>query len=278
MNRLLVIGVMLAVGMSLLGGCGTSKEVSSSIGVNQVEEENQGTNTQVQNYDLRINGTKETLTVQTPVENEIPTHWNFFIGDEEKLKIPNENGIFHSEIKVQNLDQDDTDEILFYQYSTGSAGAILLNVYKPVDGALKLLFDSEKQAPPHGGDSQWFEIKYTGNYQVSFLDKANQVSGTIELNPEEYTEGADEFLPKIGTWIDPVNAYDIKDMDGDGITEIKTTQRVIGISHPDTLALLISTFSLVQNGYELREYQLVYEEDPSDVIVQFETSTRIKSD
>ncbi|MHC0037998.1 hypothetical protein [Pseudoneobacillus sp. C159] len=270
MKKTILIGAMVAVSMVLLSGCGTLNQMTSSSSSSSIMTKKMpAANTQVQEYQLRINGNDETLIVEMPTENDMPTYWRFLIGDDEKLKIPNENGIFHTEVKVQDLDQDDTDEILFYQYSTGSAGAILLNIFKPVNGELLVLFESEKQAPAHG-DNQRFEIKYTGDYQVSFFDKEKKVSATIELNPENYKEGADEYLPNIGTWIDPVSLYDIKDIDGDGRAEIITTQRVIGISHPDTIALFISTFSLNQNVYEVRDYRLVYEEDPSKEIARYE--------
>jgi hypothetical protein len=268
MNRLIGICMMTAVSMSLLSGCGTSKDVSSSSAGSSIEEGNkQDKNIQVQEYQLKINGTIETLNVEMPFENDIPTQWSFLIGSEEKLNIPNEEGIIHTEVKIQDLDQDQTDEILFYQYTTGTAGATLLHVYKPVGDKLLVLFESEKQAPAYG-DDQHFDIKYAGDYKVSFFDKEKQVSATIELNPEEYRDGADKFLTDITTWIDPVSMYEIKDTDGDGKAEIMTTQRVIGISHPDTLSLFIRTFSMAKDVYESQEYKLVYEEDPTKLILQ----------
>lgn len=46
-------------------------------------------------------------------------------------------------------------------------------------------------------------------------------------------------MPKISSWVDPISDYEFKDTDGDGVMEITTMQRVIGISHPDTLVFEI---------------------------------------
>jgi hypothetical protein len=270
MKKLNTIGALFVVSVSLLNGCGTLKEEALTSASTNAEVKQEDGNIQVQEYEVRIQGNKETLKVEMPMnEYDVPSYWSFLIGEDEKLKVTNDAGFIHTEIKLQDLDQDDTEEILFYRYSTGTGADILLNIYKPSGDEFVVLLESEKLIQMHG-DNHRFEIKYAGDYQVSFLDKEKDVSTTIKLNPEEYKKGADELLPGISTWIDPVSMIDIKDLDGDGTAELMTTQRVIGVGHPDTIALLLSTFSLNHQGFELRNYKLVYEEDPSKVIVQWQ--------
>ncbi|RXT03579.1 hypothetical protein [Ammoniphilus sp. CFH 90114] len=212
----------------------------------------------VKKLDVRMEGEMETVEVEIPFQHEdIPASWSFKIDGEEKITIDNtEDSIAHYDIQVKDLDQDQTDEILFYRFPGGSAGAVLLSIYKPEREAWKQLFHSDLAQAY--GDTNRFDIRYIGDYKVSFEDKLVNHKVTIYLDPARY-EGNEEFLKGIATWIDPVMNYEIKDTNGDGIQEIMTTQRVIGISHPDTLAEMLTKFELVDGTFKPVSYQLIQE-------------------
>ena len=58
-----------------------------------------------------------------------------------------------------------------------------------------------------------------------------------------------DLLVRISNWVDPIADYKFTDIDSDGTEEIITVQRVIGISHPDTIAELRTTYKLESGQY-----------------------------
>lgn len=204
------------------------------------------------------NETKEKIVLYAEQnQNGLPVAWSVVVDGVEKLKLPaQEEGLYSfADLKLEDVDGDHKSEVLVYRQSSGSAGAMGLAIYKPQEGAWLSLFNIEDPFDYAYGDATGnenkarFEVKYSGDYYAVFKDQQTGLNSTIQLNKEEYKDTAD-MLPNITTWIDPIIDYSLVDYDGDGIKEIITIQRVIGISHVDTLALLKTTYRLKEGQYQ----------------------------
>ncbi len=168
-----------------------------------------------------------------------PLSWIITVDGQKMLNLSRDDYDM-ADFKFKDIDGDQRDEILVYRGSGGSAGAGGLNVYKPGTGKWKELFAVKNlfDLP-----SKRFQMKYIGNYRVSFEDQETGLKATIPLVKERY-QGMENSLPQITSWVDPISDYEIKDIDGDGVVEITTMQRVIGISHPDTIALFKTRYKM----------------------------------
>jgi len=171
-----------------------------------------------------------------------------------------------ADFKFEDIDGDDRDEILINRGSGGSAGALGLSVYKPGIGKWNELFAAKNSFDL---PSKRFKIKYTGNYRVSFEDPETGLKAAILLEKERY-KGTEDLLPKIISWVDPIADYEIKDTDGDGVMEITTVQRVIGISHPDIIALFKTMYILHDEKYRADKVSLY--DDQGHLLAQVKLS------
>ena len=173
-----------------------------------------------------------------------PLSW-FITVDEQKMLNLGRDDYDMADINFKDIDGDKRDEILVTRGSGGSAGAGGLNVFKPGASKWKELFAAKNlfDVP-----SKRFKMKYTGNYKARFEDLETGLKATIPLIKERY-KGSENLLPQISSWVDPISDYELKDIDGDGVIEIITTQRVIGISHPDTIALFKTMYKMQNQMY-----------------------------
>jgi hypothetical protein len=211
--------------------------------------------------EVLMDGKKEKIKIVVPLKpDDIPAFWSFRWNGQDKIKVMNgadgQEVIIHYKLEVMDIDHDHTEEILFYRYSTGTAGATFLDVYKPSRGEWNQIFSTDQI--PMNSDNHHFEMTYSGNYQVKFVDKQLNKKAMIPLDPANY-KGMEHLLEGITTWIDPVMKYEILDLDGDGVSEIVTSQNVIGVSHPDIIAQLKTTFKLKGGTYKPAYYTLVKE-------------------
>lgn len=176
----------------------------------------------------------------------MPLLWRIICDKKEIVSMYNEDGLYTlSKIDSQDVNGDGNQEILVYRYSTGSGGATGLNIFQYALDEWKEIFAIKNPVDYMQGN---YHVKYDSNYIVKFTDKASGKYYPILLEKENYV-GIEEMLNGISTWIDPISDYDITDLDGDGVAEVVTTQRVIGVSHPDTIALLKTTYKIVGETY-----------------------------
>lgn len=216
-------------------------------------------NMKVQNTleeDLNGDGSKEKIIFYAQKnEQGMPIAWTIVVDgyDMATLDGQEEEGVYTlADIALQDIDGEDGPEILFYRYSTGSAVAQGLNIFKPGKDNWGEMFNVPN---PFGMGKDRFEIKYLGDYRVSFKDKETGLEHTIELKKSNYN-GNEEMLEGISTWIDPISEYRIDDIDGDGVNEITTVQRVIGVSHSDTIAILQTVYQLREGVYKADKVML----------------------
>ena len=178
--------------------------------------------------------------------NGMPLSWSLMVDGYEKVRLGNEGGLYgQARLDFLDVDGDKKNEILFYRYSTGSSGAVGLNIYQLETRNWQPIFTSNSM---ENLQDNRFAVKYLGNYQVSFQDRQTGLQSLITLNKKNY-QGIEQMLKGISTWVDPISAYQIADEDGDGVREIVTSQRIIGVSHADTIASLQTTYKLKDGQY-----------------------------
>ncbi|AQS60092.1 hypothetical protein [Desulforamulus ferrireducens] len=250
------------IAISLISGCSAnSKDAQNTVNEQQTVKYIVSENTHIlKTVEKNIvgNETKEKITLYAEQnQNGMPVAWSVVVDGVEKLRLTaQEEGLYSfADLMLEDVDGDDKSEVLVYRQSSGSSGAMGLAIYKPQEGDWQPLFNIENPFDyAYGGaaemeNAERFEVKYAGDYYVVFKDHQTGLNSTIQLVQEEYKNVA-EMLPNITTWIDPIIDYSLVDYDGDGVKEIITIQRVIGIAHVDTLALLKTTYQLKEGQYQ----------------------------
>ncbi|RYD06685.1 hypothetical protein N752_03150 [Desulforamulus aquiferis] len=67
-------------------------------------------------------------------DDGMPLSWSLVVDGIEMVKLDHEENLYgFAEVKFQDLDGDNKDEVLLYRQSSGSAGARGLNVYRVSD-------------------------------------------------------------------------------------------------------------------------------------------------
>ena len=150
----------------------------------------------------------------------------------------------HDYLEFKTLEPGRVPDVLLYLCGDGSAGAELLYVYRPSKNVWERVL-----ATPAIPDSEFsrYSVKYIGNYQVSFFDKATGLQSVIDLDRATHQN---VNLNMISNWVDPVSDYEFSNTNSNEAAEIIAIQRVIGISHPDTIAELRITYQLENGQYE----------------------------
>ena len=196
-------------------------------------------------HDLLGQGTIQNISLYVYEHTSAsPASWSVTVDHQEILDLDRDNYDV-ADIEFMNIDRDVRDEILVYRTSGGSSGARALNIYKPGSGKWKELFAAKNSFDL---SSNRFQMKYTGNYKVSFEDTETGLKALIPLEKERY-KGTENSLSEITSWVDPISDYEFGDKNGDGVKEITTIQRVFGISHADTIALLKTEYIMRDQEY-----------------------------
>lgn len=242
-----IVTIILTLSLLISWGCSIKENGSSS------EHEKpfiESSNTFIlETIEKNIYGTKTPQKIVLYAEQTkdgIPVAWSLVIDGKEKVKLHHEDGLYgYADVKLLDLDGDARNEVLLYRQSSGSAGARGLNIYKPTPGEWTEIFNV---TDPADFDDNRYRVKYLGNYYVSFEDTLTGLKAIITLDKKNY-HGLEDMLGNIDTWVDPIAEYSIVDHDGDGVKEIVTIQRVIGIAHVDTMALLKTTHKRVNGKY-----------------------------
>lgn len=210
--------------------------------------------------DLDGDGGKSTLALNARVdEYGNPLDWYVLQDGAEKARLKqDEPGTFSAsaELQAEDLDGDGKPEVLIYRRCSGSAGAVGLTVFSP-SRQWEALFSIDDPFASGGGPggtaNDRYETTYAGDGRVLFVDKQAGLQAMLTLDMKKY-DAMDEktvsrWLEQMEAWVDPVSEYGFADEDGDGVREIVTVQRIIGISHPDTIGLLKTTYRLERDGY-----------------------------
>lgn len=240
--------------LSLLTGCSPSPkamEASDTSGTKQAQTFVETENTHILQSlerDLLADPVKEKVVLYAEqAKDGMPLSWSLVVNEIEKVKLSHEDGLYgFAEVKFMDVDGDQKEEVLLYRYSSGSAGARGLNIYETTAENWQDLFSVNNTIE---AEDKRFEVKYLGNYYASFEDKETGLKSTIQLDKAQY-KGIEHMLKDISTWIDPIVDYSLVDHNGDGVKEIVTIQRVIGVAHVDTIALLKTTYKIEKGRYK----------------------------
>lgn len=249
MKRIILILAVAMLAVSVLLGCTQEKELNKS--QNNVQRLFQETKNTVILYttvqQLPGSKSKDKITLYGEQSDDgMPLSWSLVVNGIEKVKLEHEDGLYgFAEVKFEDLDGDNNKEVLLFRQSSGSAGARGLNIYKISETNWEQIFTLEN---PVNLTDERYNVKYLGNYYASFEDSVTGLKSTINLDKKSY-QGREEMLKGIATWVDPIADYSIVDYDGDNNKEVITIQRVIGVAHVDTLALLKTTYRLNQGKY-----------------------------
>lgn len=207
--------------------------------------------------DLYADSSKEKLALYVQETNDMPTAWSLNIDGKESVKLDSEEGLYgQASIEFKDINGDQKPEVFFYRYNTGSAGAQGLNIYQVSDTKLEGLFSN-----PSDNMQDRYEMKYLGDYKVSFADHKTGLAETILLDKVNYQNGGEDLLKGISTWVDPISQYEILDNDSDGSKKIVAVQRVIGVSHADTIGTLKTTYAMSSGQYKPFELALYDSKD-----------------
>ncbi|WP_238442535.1 hypothetical protein [Desulforamulus reducens] len=254
MKELKTIFLIFSLTLSILMGCSAAKPADDQPKkqASKADIFIETANTHIlQTVDRNISGdrTKENIILYVNrTKDGMPQSWSLVVNGIEKIKLSHEGGLYSfAEMNFVDIDGDKKEEVLLYRQSSGSAGAKGLNVYKPTEAKWQQVFSNVITTDM---GQERFQVKYMGDYFVRFEDKETGLKAVIELNKKQY-QGIENMLKNISTWIDPIIDYSLVDHDGDGTKEIITLQRVIGISHADTIALLKTTYKMEQGQYKL---------------------------
>jgi hypothetical protein len=281
MNKLTLILIVLLIGLMILSACNDNEGNASIENNNKPELSNapsqivsptndtnqsvqleaakpnglmSSSNLQLKNIDadLQSNGKWNKLELYARVDQYgNPLTWHLNVDGVEKVTLSLvEPGIYGApaDIKVEDIDGDSKPEVLIYRYSMGSAGAIGLNIYSPSKEWEKIFSIENPFEFDENHAKDRYEVKYLGDFKISFIDHQTSLKATIPLDKKKYQDRE----VKITTWVDPISEFEFKDKDEDGIKEIMAIQRIIGSSHPDTIGLLITSYRMENGEYRIK--------------------------
>ncbi|GAB6158390.1 hypothetical protein JCM39194_15900 [Desulfotomaculum varum] len=203
----------------------------------------------IQSLEINLTGKQSKDKVSLYAEQSkdgLPLAWYLVVNGLEKVKLTAEDLYSFAEVRFVDINGDGREEALLFRQSSGSAGARGLNIYQTAGQHWRELFSVNQDTAT---DDKRYTVKYTGNYSVAFEDKSTGLKSMIPLNESRY-QGSEHMLPDITAWVDPIIDYSLVDYNKDGVKEIVTIQRVIGIAHADTIGLLKTTYQLKDNRYQ----------------------------
>lgn len=256
MKRLSIVLILILI-VAIVVGCGDNSQGNkiSKQGNSERKPDNPSETFEMVKeveHDLLDLGKMQTIALYVYQDAyRAPQSW-FITVDGEKMLALGRDDYDMADIDFKDVDGDKHDEILVARGSGGSAGAGGLNIYKPAADKWQELFAAKNifDLP-----SKRFKVNYFGDFQVGFEDSETGFKTTIPLVKDRY-KGMENLLPQINSWVDPISNYEVKDIDGDGVMEIVTTQRVIGISHADTIALLKTMYKMRNQTYQAKTVSL----------------------
>ncbi len=217
--------------------------------------------------DLAGSGRKQTVSLYLKSdENGNPLQWSVLVDGQtvvRPIEQDQNNPIGPSAVlKAEDLTGDGNPEILVYRYSTGSGGAAGLRIYQPRQKWATIF----NMAAPFADSSQSGEKsgRYETSYEaasssIRFSDRSTGLEANIPLDMTQYKAMDQKLLHKwlsgMTPWVDPVSEFIFLKSD-QGSSEIITVQRIIGISHPDTIGYLRYHYRLMDNRYVPYETEL----------------------
>jgi hypothetical protein len=150
-------------------------------------------------------------------------------------------------IALGEITNDNQNEVFFYQYSTGSGGAMGLYVYSLIDGVWKRIFTDPRDKV--NSNSNRFTSEYAGKMHLRFYDTLTGLSGVINMTGFHYSENQ---LKKMTFQTDPICEYIIHHSNCIG-NRIETIQWVFAFSHPTSV---LSVHNIYIYQFDKKEFAL----------------------
>ncbi|SFS76782.1 hypothetical protein [Paenibacillus sp. BC26] len=175
--------------------------------------------------------------------------------------IVDQNRYITSKIMLGDVIGDRTDEVFFYQYSTGSAGAMGLNVYSLYNKKWKSIFNDPSMTI--GNDSERFSNEYIGNRRLRFYDKRTDLSGVLDMTGFHFSG---DQLKMMRFQTDPISQYNIHyENIGCGI---ETIQWIFGYSHPHAVFSLHNYYRYKFDEHEFSLYETRVQDNEGGILAR----------
>ncbi|MEL7567926.1 MAG: copper amine oxidase N-terminal domain-containing protein [Dehalobacterium sp.] len=201
----------------------------------------------LQTDELNLKDAKEKISLAVEqIPDGAPFNWRILADGKERIRIYPEDSFSLAHMDLADIDHDGSTELLLYRYCTGSSGAVQLNIFDPEENWAEIFRGEAAYADEEGR----FEVKYLGNKTVSIRDNNAGLAANVAVADDV----PEEMLKDISPWVDP--AYDYQFVENGTKKDIVTTRRIIGVSHPHTLALLKTTYTLNGGSYELSGHKI----------------------
>ncbi|WP_077618707.1 hypothetical protein [Bacillus sinesaloumensis] len=172
----------------------------------------------------------------------LANEWTIKINGEQFSTYDNKQDLYQlAEMKFADVIQNGKQDILLYFQSVGSGGITGLTVLSYTGEKVEEIFPEPNSVNWFDDSKKRFSMKYTGDYQVEFIDKQTELKASIPLSEERYRDFADKDelqkrFAEIETWIDPTSDYRFDKLTKMKPQEIVSIQAVSGIAHYDVIA------------------------------------------
>lgn len=173
-----------------------------------------------------------------------------------------QNEYLTSKIMLGDVTGDQADELFFYQYSPGSAGAMGLNVYGLLDKTWKPIYISPSMT--WGNDrNERFRASYLGSNRIRFVDNEDELNGVVDLSGLRFSE---EQLNNMKLQVDPISEFDIHyENIGCGI---ETIQWIFAFSHPNAVFSIHHVYRYRFDRREFALYETKIEDNDSEILAR----------
>lgn len=168
------------------------------------------------------------------------------------IAVPGSPSIYGTYINLRDLTGDGRLELIVQESQATNDGALDLNIFSLVDGALRPLFRAAEQHRPAGVRSEYIAggtvrtTVPTPKHVWEYPYLLDQVGGDEALVTSRFT----------ADWVDPVQAYDFADLNGDGRIEIIGRQPICGTARADVIAELRQIFAFDGTRFSRSDVEL----------------------
>ncbi|MGL5205954.1 MAG: hypothetical protein ACRC8T_00375 [Acidaminococcaceae bacterium] len=169
---------------------------------------------------------------------------------------PSVAGGYDCSLHLADVTGNGVDDILIAAPTGGSGGIVEYRIIDFTDNQPREIFTAEDNQGVHiGGD-------YLPNYKVRITlgNNGKEVTMTVptDLGFYAYLNVYDEAGNLLKDYYHPYGQYlsglFLLDEDGDGIAEVVTTQRIVGLNNTDTLGYVRAVWSYTAVGWQLDNY------------------------
>ncbi|MFT4415680.1 hypothetical protein ACLM5H_17625 [Fredinandcohnia humi] len=225
--------------------------LQNTVSAQQTQEQSYGPFTIVQKeyVDLDGDGQKEILELYARKnQSQLANEWALKIDGQEVGTYHNKQDLYQqAEMEFADILQNGKQDIMIYFRSVGSGGITGLTVLSHTEKKIETIFADPNSIDMHKKSTQRFDIKYKGDYEVTFTDKQTDLVATIPLSEQRYRDFPDKNelqkrLQSITAWVDPISDYHFEKLTKMKPQDIVTVQKISGIAHYDVIAHYLTRY------------------------------------